>query len=256
MNATDPDGLDCVYTSGNGSYQVQSGDCNPSMAWGLSLNMGNGIPSTITPISAMQQSWDATYIDGSVESVWWDAGKGQYGVDYSPSDSSVDSMNLPDDIGIIAVASILHLTNNLSDPILPSTSSGNYTPVTIVPTGGFAPNNGTPVHGLWTYGHWCGSGGSGNPTDPTDAACMAHDACYAQAGFTAGSNFQGSNAQLQACNQQLCNAVRARQSSLIQKIRSKGPLVTSVSEVQEPGADGDINSYFTWAIAPWGNSCH
>jgi hypothetical protein len=109
--------------------------------------MGNGIPSTITPISAMQQSWDATYIDGSVESVWWDAGKGQYGVDYSPSDSSVDSMNLPDDIGIIAVASILHLTNNLSDPILPSTSSGNYTPVTIVPTGGFSPNSGGDYNG-------------------------------------------------------------------------------------------------------------
>ncbi len=62
---------------------------------------------------------------------------------------------------------------------------------------GNAPNNGTPVHGIWTYGHWCGAGGSGNPTDPSDAACMAHDDCYAQAGFTPGSNFQGSNAQLQ-----------------------------------------------------------
>ena len=37
-----------------------------------------------------------------------------------------------------------------------------------------APNNGTPVP--WTYGHYCGAGGSGNPTDPNDAACMAHDA--------------------------------------------------------------------------------
>ncbi len=119
-----------------------------------------------------------------------------------------------------------------------------------------APSNGVPVHGLWTYGHHCGAGGSGNPTDPTDAACMAHDACYAQAGFTPGSNFQGPNTQLQACNQQLCDAVRARQGSLIQKIRSKGPLVTSVYDAQEPGADGDINFYFTWAIAPWGNSCH
>lgn len=71
-------------------------------------------------------------------------------------------------------------------------------------------NNGfgkTPVHGPWTYGNWCGPGGSGTPTNPTDAACMAHDLCYDQAGLTAGSNFQGSNAQLQACNQQLCDAV-------------------------------------------------
>ncbi len=114
----------------------------------------------------------------------------------------------------------------------------------------------TPVHGPWIYGNWCGAGGSGTPIDPTDAACRAHDLCYAQAGFTPGSNFQGPNAQLQACNQQLCNAVRTRQNLLIQNSRSKGPLTTSVYEVQEPGADGDINFYFTRVIAPWGNSCH
>jgi Phospholipase A2 len=54
------------------------------------------------------------------------------------------------------------------------------------------PNNGfgkTPVHGPWTYGNCCGPGGSGTPINPTDTACMAHDACYAQAGFTAGSKF-------------------------------------------------------------------
>ena len=127
---------------------------------------------------------------------------------------------------------------------------------------GIAPSNGfgqTPVHGLWTYGHWCGAGVSGNPTDPTDAACMAHDVCYAQAGFTPLSNFRGSNAQLQACNQQLCNAVNARRASLFQ---STGvgltwlPAVPPDNVMNEIKADQDISLYFTWGVAPGGNSCH
>jgi hypothetical protein len=48
-----------------------------------------------------------------------------------------------------------------------------------------APNNGqVPVHGIWTYGNYCGAGGMGTPINGTDAACAAHDACYAQGGFT------------------------------------------------------------------------
>jgi hypothetical protein len=125
-----------------------------------------------------------------------------------------------------------------------------------------APSNGfgqTPVHGLWTHGHWCGAGGSGNPTDPTDAACMAHDACYAQAGFTQMSNFQGSNAQLQACNQQLCNAVNARRASLFQSTgvgQTWLPAVPPDNVMNEIKADQDISLYFTWVVAPGGNSCH
>jgi hypothetical protein len=59
-----------------------------------------------------------------------------------------------------------------------------------------APNKPTPVHGPWTYGHFCGAGGMGTPINSTDAACQTHDACYNQAGFSPGSNYQNSNAQL------------------------------------------------------------
>jgi hypothetical protein len=58
---------------------------------------------------------------------------------------------------------------------------------------------------------------------------------------------------LQACNQQLCNTVRARLSSLAIPWL---PSLASTSALQEAGADRDINAYFTWAVAPWGNSCH
>jgi RHS repeat-associated protein len=126
-----------------------------------------------------------------------------------------------------------------------------------------APNNGVPVHGPWTYGHFCGAGGTGTPINGTDAACQQHDACYAQAGFSPGSNYQASNPQLQACNQQLCNSVRAQRTSLLS--HGAGPIRTSrgtsgtsnlsPGEYQEFQADNDINLFFTWLVAP-GNSCH
>jgi RHS repeat-associated protein len=116
-----------------------------------------------------------------------------------------------------------------------------------------APNNGTPVHGPWTYGNHCGPGGMGPDINGTDAACHQHDDCYDRGGFTMWSNFQGPNAQLQACNQQLCNAVRATRTSLaIPWLPSLAP----TSALQEAGADRDINTYFTWVMAPGGNSCH
>ena len=62
----------------------------------------------------------------------------------------------------------------------------------------------TPTHGPWTYGNWAGPGGTGAPIDNVDAGAMMHDYCYAHAPggpLTAGSNFGGNNAALQACNQ-------------------------------------------------------
>lgn len=68
----------------------------------------------------------------------------------------------------------------------------------------------TKPHGLWTYGNWCGQGGAGNPIDGHDTNCMLHDYCYYRHHFTATSNFDllplDQRAQLQGCNQQLCNA--------------------------------------------------
>ncbi len=126
-----------------------------------------------------------------------------------------------------------------------------------------APSNGqVPVHGPWTYGNHCGAGGMGNPINGTDAACQTHDACYDQAGFTPGSNFQGGNAQLQACNQQLCNAVRGARQSIINQAAAAGTRTSrGVSPVYTPAqwselqADSDINLFFTY-IVPGANSCH
>jgi RHS repeat-associated protein len=126
-----------------------------------------------------------------------------------------------------------------------------------------APNNGqVPVHGPWTYGNHCGAGGMGNPINGTDAACQTHDQCYNQAGFSPGSNFQGGNAQLQACNQNLCNAVRGARQSIISQAGAAGTRTSrGVSPVYTPGqwselqADSDINLYFTY-IVPGANSCH
>ncbi len=69
----------------------------------------------------------------------------------------------------------------------------------------------TPVHGLWTHGNWCGTGGSGLPTDQTDYNCMVHDYCYTMNNFTAGDNRNSGlsaaqSAALQGCNQQLCDS--------------------------------------------------
>ena len=101
-----------------------------------------------------------------------------------------------------------------------------------------APSNGqVPVHGPWTYGHFCGAGGMGNPINGTDAACQQHDACYAQAGLSPGSKFQGPNAQLKGCNQNLCNAVRGARQSIINQAAARGTRNSrEVSPVYLPGS--------------------
>jgi hypothetical protein len=61
------------------------------------------------------------------------------------------------------------------------------------------------------YGNYCGPGGSGDPIDFIDGGCLSHDYCYYRGSFSARDNFANlpSNraAQLQSCNQALCNAV-------------------------------------------------
>lgn len=67
------------------------------------------------------------------------------------------------------------------------------------------------ITGMWTYGNWCGAGGSGNWKDGIDYSCMLHDYCYAQNGFSLGdnrTNLPGNRSGLlQGCNQKLCNSV-------------------------------------------------
>jgi RHS repeat-associated protein len=183
-----------------------------------------------------------------------DPDDGGYGISLMPS----DVINLPSynfafkvDASLFDWISLLNYSN----------LSANF----FLQAAGGAPSNGqVPVHGPWTYGNFCGAGGMGTPINGTDAACQQHDACYSQAGFSPGSNYQGSNAQLQACNQQLCNAVRASNRALIQQAN---PLVQHTSRGSSPmgaftpaqaaqfQANSDINLFFTWLVAP-GNSCH
>jgi len=88
-----------------------------------------------------------------------------------------------------------------------------FNPQTIVPELIFLNwwrNQTTKTHGLWTHGNWCGAGGSGYPVDGHDTNCMMHDYCYAQHGFSPGTNFDtlslDQRAQLQGCNRQLCSS--------------------------------------------------
>jgi RHS repeat-associated protein len=147
-----------------------------------------------------------------------------------------------------------------SQSTTPGLGSRNYSSV-----GFFAPNNPVPAHGWWHYGNYCGPGGAGTPGNPTGSACQAHDTCYTQGGFSPGSNLQGPNAQLQSCNQKLCDAVRARKSALLGPVAAS-PLrtsrgispasVLSPADYNELQAADDINFFFTWATAPFGSSCH
>jgi len=107
---------------------------------------------------------------------------------------------------------------------------------TSMPAPNNAPNNTTqvPVHGLWTYGNYCGTGGMGTPINAMDAGCAAHDACYAQNGLTAGGNITGSNPALQSCNQALCNVA---ESVLAAQNHVGGDLDQANAALQ-------INSYF------------
>ncbi len=63
--------------------------------------------------------------------------------------------------------------------------------------------------------HWCGPGGAGPTVNALDAACQAHDACYAAGGFNSLSNwtpygpFSTAQFALISCNQALCNAARS-----------------------------------------------
>jgi RHS repeat-associated protein len=114
---------------------------------------------------------------------------------------------------------------------------------------------------LWFHGNWCGAGGQGNTIDATDAACKQHDECYSIGGFTLGSNYRGYNAQLQKCNQQLCDAVRARRAAILSNHEwPKGetlPFFVRPMRAQvEQRVDREINFYFTYLIAPGGSSCH
>jgi RHS repeat-associated protein len=96
-----------------------------------------------------------------------------------PSGSSVTVSTGPD-IGFPGGDSIPGTVGGVfhGNPIQPAKTTGNWDDMHAKPP------KPTPVHEPWTYGNWCGAGGMGTPLDSLDAACMAHDACYALNGFS------------------------------------------------------------------------
>ncbi|HET9088311.1 MAG TPA: RHS repeat-associated core domain-containing protein [Acidobacteriaceae bacterium] len=95
---------------------------------------------------------------------------------------------------------------------------------TVAIGGGYstAPNNGLPTPSKFKATipgtNYCGPGGSGTPTDQTDAACAAHDLCYQNAGATFRNNipFWPTSAQqraaMQACDGNLCSTLNSNYS--------------------------------------------
>jgi RHS repeat-associated protein len=94
---------------------------------------------------------------------------------------------------------------------------------------------------------YCGPGGAGNPTGFLDAACKAHDACYAAAGISAANNGpNGSMTSAQssaatACNQALYNAARlaanAPGSKAVRYWLTQGANVPFVGTILRPGTE-------------------
>jgi RHS repeat-associated protein len=143
----------------------------------------------------------------------------------------------------------------------PSPPGQNAPPHPSGPSSGPTGPSSAPT-GIWTYGNWCSFGGGGVPINATDAACMAHDQCYGRHRFSAISNFTGHNNVLQACNQLLCNAVRARAAELTLQaynmVQSPLPFLRAPRRYYsaEYIAAIEINAYFTYGIAIGGSACH
>jgi RHS repeat-associated protein len=136
-------------------------------------------------------------------------------------------------------------------PFTPSDVPG-YDPTSIPSPELYQPSS-TPVHGPYTYGHYCGAGGTGTPVDQLDAACMQHDLCYRSNGFTFYSNFDDPDPNLQACNQKLCDAaqdISGIDTYLIYPV----PRVPSPQQMVEKMNADVVVAFFTHAPFK-GNAC-
>jgi RHS repeat-associated protein len=221
----DPTGKDCIHINNDtGNYEgTDIGDCDNSTE--ALANSGH-------------------YVDGTVASLSYNTGSGNYSFSYYSYDQSSNAVASN---GIIAGAG-QPITIPLSADVL------NY-----------AMNQTTPLSGPYQYGNYTGKGGMGIPRNNADAGALQHDYCYAQGGFSVGSNFGPHSAALQACNQSLCdteNSVRAglHAKGLAMQGGQEVPGVgaeysLTYSDFGEAAAAEDISDYFT--LAPFhGNGCH
>jgi RHS repeat-associated protein len=111
-----------------------------------------------------------------------------------------------------------------------------------------------PATGWWTYGNWCGPGGSGRTHDATDVACMDHDNCYGP-NLTIWSNYAADAPYrvLRNCNVRLCNAVRAR-AKYLKSSPGNGYFGYTKEQTDELAADVEIEFFFMYLV-PLGASC-
>jgi RHS repeat-associated protein len=214
----DPTGTDCIHLNNDtGNYEgTDTGDCDNSTE--AKANTGH-------------------YVDGTVTSLQYNTGTGNYNFQYNPYDQTSSTSTIGS--GVIAGAG-QPITINMSADVL-----------------NFASSQTVPVHGLYQYGNYAGSGGMGIPRNNADAGALQHDYCYHQGNFSAGTNFGGHNGALQACNQALCDTESSVATDLEAKARSTGAnnLYEGLSpgDFAQYGAAKDIMSYFS--IVPFGNSC-
>ena len=230
----DPSGLDCIYTTAIPQILQVTDVTDPSTGLQSEVAVKSG--------DCFSDNDNGVFVNGTVDvsSLTFNSRTGDLGYSFTDEDTGTAGSGV---VGKVNPA----LTINVSIDVW------NWAALQM-----------TPVHGLWTYGNWAGTGGMGAPINNADAAAMIHDYCYHQGGFTAGSNFQGPNAQLQACNQSLCDAERKIKQAIITQgvqnapvpfsSRGGSPYLTSEQEKELEAAEDMIN-YFTWLVPP-GNACH
>jgi hypothetical protein len=204
MSLTDSEGLACVYIDSFGSVSVSNFE-------------GDAVYQPAC------QGKGGTYEDGyfdpdSVQNVLFSDTLSTVGYTYVNS-NGITMYVYGGQIYPTLLSSSLAWLNNNNMYSLATTYSGNnmFSPQSY----GFSLRYGppqAPVHnvvpGLWTYGNFCGAGGSGTPIDDLDDACAHHDMCYYTHGnLTASSNSGPDNPELQACNQTLCDAARNVESA-------------------------------------------
>ena len=112
------------------------------------------------------------------------------------------------------------------------------------------------AHGPWHYGDWCGIGGAGGTTDAVDAACKAHDQCYAGNGLSSLDNYGAASGGLQSCNQALCDSVRRIPKPPAVHYGGVFSIRRTTRAEDEYFAARDINSYFSSSFLLGENACH
>ncbi len=189
LNATDPDGYDCVYLNNSGSG-VESVDQNSSSTECMGDGKGNKgtggywVDGTATQVTLFTNSNDVGL-------------SGQIGGNQMGQGQSTDAF-------------YNNVFANQQDANLNTTDASNYSNLAGVGYDGKLPNIRFSVdpYTQRLFGtHWCGPGGGGVPTNALDAACKAHDQCFDAAGISAASNGGGGHMTLnQAAAAQGCNA--------------------------------------------------